>query len=81
MSKWTDILTEQQLEERYATTANLDPYFAYSQRVFWESRTIAQLNAIATQAWLSNDAELFQMARSYISILGVHLIPPSMRGD
>ncbi len=73
MFKWTDILTEQQLDERYALAAKINPVFSYSQRRFWESRTIEQLNAIATQAWLSNDAFMFQTARSYMSLLGVHL--------
>lgn len=66
MSQWTEILSPAQLDEHYARTAALDPVFARKQRAFYESRGDEQLRAIAAGAWQANDADTYQLARSYL---------------
>lgn len=67
MSRWTDILSPAQLDEHYAHVAALDPVFARKQRAFYESRGDEQLRAIVAGAWQANDAETYQLARSYLA--------------
>lgn len=67
MSKWVDILTVEELDALYALTAKIDPSFARQDREWWESRSIAQLSALKHQAWLTNDADQFQRAGSYLA--------------
>lgn len=68
MSKWTTILTAGELEALYASIAKLDPRFAAESRKFWESRTASQLEVLAHQSWLCNDAEAYQIARSLLAL-------------
>lgn len=65
MNKWTDLLTADQLYLFHADVAKLDPNFARKQRDFYESRTAPQLDALASQAWLCNEGESYQLAKSY----------------
>ena len=68
MSKWTHTLSPAELEARYALTYRLDPRFARSEREFWESRTTNQLAVLAHQAWLCNDADAYQVAKSLLAL-------------
>jgi 5-methylcytosine-specific restriction endonuclease McrBC GTP-binding regulatory subunit McrB len=62
---WVDVLSQDELDELHETTASLDPSFAAASRRFWESRTENELSALVHQAWLSNDGDQYQLARSY----------------
>lgn len=65
MSQWVEILTAAQIEARFQMTAKLDPRFARDQKHFYETRTLAQLDAHAHQSWLCNEADSYQLARSF----------------
>lgn len=64
-SRWTTILGADELAAHYALTASLDPAFARQSRDFYESRTEAQLEAMAAGAWIANDVDGWQLARSW----------------
>lgn len=64
-SRWTHILSAAELTALYELTASLDPAFAREWRDFYESRTEAQLESLAAGAWLCNDDDGWQMARSW----------------
>lgn len=70
MSKWTDILTWDQLK---ANHFEVDPTFGKKQLCFWTSCTIKQLRVLQAQAWLTNDDEQWQKARSYLVLSGEKL--------
>jgi hypothetical protein len=65
---WVDILSQEELDGFHEMTANLDPSFAAGARKFWESRTESDLTALANQAWLTNDGDQYQLARSYLAV-------------
>lgn len=67
MNPWADILTPAELLERITLTARLDVRFAGDQHGFYSTRTADQLRALTTQAWYANDAEGYQLARSYLA--------------
>jgi hypothetical protein len=67
-SAWNTILTAAELNAYYALTASLDLRFAKDERTFYESRTPAQLQVLAAQAWDCCDPTGYQMARSYNSL-------------
>lgn len=67
-SAWNTILTATALDARHALTASLDPRFAKEERAFYESRTSAQLRALAAQAWDCCDPTGYQMAQSYAAL-------------
>ncbi len=69
-SPWTDILSAAELSRRYAITESLDPCFAADQRAFYETRTLNQLRALMQQAWNCNEADAYQLARSYSTLAG-----------
>lgn len=68
MSQWTDILTAEQLDADYKIIASIDPRMASHSRTFWESRTIAQLQALRAGAWNANLSDQYQMAQSYLAL-------------
>jgi hypothetical protein len=70
-SAWTDILSYEQIMARNIEAAELDPCFVRRSISFWSSRTIKQLQTLKAQAWYANDAEQFQMARSYLRLSAV----------
>lgn len=70
---WNNILTVEQIEARYALTMQLDPRFALAERNFWETRNVCQLSCLASGAWEANDADTYQMARSYLHHAGAAL--------
>jgi hypothetical protein len=65
MSQWQHILTPAELDARRAMTASLDPRFARQEHEFYATRTATQLDGLAHGAWLANDPDGYQMARSY----------------
>lgn len=70
MSQWSEILSAEQLEAKYAATAKLDPRFAQKSKAFWEIQSVNSLRAHMAGAWTANDAEGYQMARSYLALQG-----------
>lgn len=68
MSQWTELLSTDQLAEHYALTNRLDRRFGISQQQYYETRSIAQLRALSCGAWTANDAEGYQLARSYLAL-------------
>lgn len=68
MSQWTNILTIADLKARYELTSNLDARFARDENYFWSTRTIDQLHILQHQAWLTNSADQWQLARSYLAL-------------
>lgn len=68
MSRWTEILTADQIDAQFAQTAALDPRFAREQRKFYETRTAIECGALAHQAWLCCDADAFQIASSFAAL-------------
>lgn len=68
MSQWTHILNREEIAARHALTARLDPAFAARERAFYETRTKAQLETLASQAWDCNSPTGYQMARSYAAL-------------
>lgn len=69
-SQWTHILTQAELDAQFELTHSLDPRFAREQRRFYATRTENELKALINQAWLCNDADGYQMARSYLALFG-----------
>ena len=67
-NRWNDILTREQLETMYSSTAQLDARFASEQRKFWETRTVNELHSLKGGAWYANDVECWQLARSYLEL-------------
>lgn len=70
MNHWSHILTAVELEAHYALTASIDPAFAAKEQAFYESRTYDQLKALAAQAFDSNQATAYQLAKTYASFKG-----------
>jgi hypothetical protein len=68
MNRWTILLTASGIAEYHAHTATVDPSFARAQREFYESRTASECDVLAHQAWLCNEADLYQLARSYAAV-------------
>lgn len=68
---WTDVLSQEELDDLHEKTADLDPAFAAASRRYWASRTENELSALAQQAWLTNDPDQYQMARSYLAVAGM----------
>jgi len=69
MSQWSKILNAAELAAYHARTAQLDPLFAAKQRAFYEGRTADQLDTLTHQAWEGNNADTYQLARSYRALL------------
>ena len=70
MSQWTEILSSEQLEARYASVAKLDAKFAVQSKAFWEIQSVNTLRGLMMGSWTANDAEGYQMARSYLALQG-----------
>lgn len=62
---WTHILTAAELEAYYALAAKIDPSHAARRRAFYESRTRVELDTLAYGAWMANDSDGYQMAKTY----------------
>jgi hypothetical protein len=68
-SQWTHVLTQAEIDARFDLTHAVDPRFAREQRRFYATRTSNELKALINQAWLCNDADGYQMARSYLALM------------
>lgn len=68
MSRWTILLTADGITEYHAHTATVDASFARRQREFYEGRTAEDCDALAYQSWLCNEADGYQLARSYAAL-------------
>lgn len=67
-NQWTEVLSPAELAARTAFTATLDPAFAARDKAFYDSRTAAQLRSLVAQAWKTNQADSYQVARSYLEL-------------
>ncbi len=67
-SQWVHVLGSAEIDAHFALTAQIDAKFATRARAFYESRTDAELTALANQAWLCNEATSFQLARSFAAL-------------
>ena len=65
MSAWSTVLTAAELDAYHSSTAALDQSFATKQKEFYEAQTVGSLSALMHQAWLCNDGDGYQLARSY----------------
>lgn len=65
MSAWSHVLSPAEIDAYVAKAACLDPAFAADQKLFYEAQTVRGLSALMHQAWLCNDADGYQLARSY----------------
>lgn len=74
-SRWTHVLTPEQLAARHALTASLDPAFAERERRWYEARTESELRCL--MYWAMNTAEdgAYQLARTYLA-LTFHTVEP-----
>lgn len=70
MSQWSEILSAEQLAERTALTAKLDPTFARRQHEFYSTQPANRLRSLQAGAFTANDAEGYQLARSYLAQIG-----------
>lgn len=68
MSRWTEILTAEQINEHFERFARLMPEMARAVRADWEGMTIGQLCAAKDQAWQTNEDDRYQMAASFLAI-------------
>lgn len=65
MNAWTTVLTAAELDAYHSSTATLDPNFAAKQKQFYEAQSVGSLSALMHQSWLCNEADGYQLARSY----------------
>lgn len=66
MSQWSEVLNENQIEERFKLTSSIDASFAVKQKEFYESRSESELRSLAVGCWNANDADGYQLAKSYL---------------
>lgn len=63
---WGQAPTTAELEAAYALTASLDPAFAATDRAWWESRTLVQLQSQRGYAYNLSNEEMYARANYYI---------------
>ncbi|MCV9960753.1 hypothetical protein OIU34_02475 [Pararhizobium sp. BT-229] len=68
MSRWTEILTPDEIAAYHTLTASLDPGFAAAEKAQYENRTAAELSTTMHRAWLCNQDCRYQLARSYLAL-------------
>jgi hypothetical protein len=65
---WSKLLSAAEIEADFALTASLDPAFAGASRTFWATRSAGELRVLRDGAWLANDPDTYQMARSLLAL-------------
>lgn len=68
MSQWTHVLTPAEIAAHHALIASIDPAFSVRDREYWEKRTEGELRSLMFGAWNCNDADAYQIARSYLAL-------------
>lgn len=68
MSRWTTVLSPDQIEDHFRRFAEVMPEMAARVRAEWEAMTLAELCAARHQAWNTNEDDRYQMANSFIAI-------------
>ena len=68
MSQWSEVLSAEQLDARYAKVSKLDPSFAAKQRRWYDAQSKSALISAANGAWMANDPEGYQLARSHAAL-------------
>lgn len=66
---WGQTPTTAEIEAAYTLTASLDPSFAATDRAWWESRTLPQLQAQRGYALNLSNEEMYGKANYYIDRL------------
>ena len=66
---WGQTPTTAELEANYALTASLDPGFAASDRKWWETRTLSQLQSQRGYAYNLSNEEMYAKANYYIDLM------------
>lgn len=70
VSQWVHILSPSEIEAHHALTASIDPSFARGAREFYQARSANELRALAAQAWNCCCPTSYQLARSYLAMIG-----------
>jgi hypothetical protein len=71
VNRFATILSPADIAAQHALTMRLDPAFARTSLAWWQGRTESQLRSLRSGAWFANDGETFQLASSYLAIMGV----------
>jgi hypothetical protein len=66
--RWSTLLSAAGIEADFALAASLDPAFAGASRTFWATRSAGELRVLRDGAWLANDPDTYQMARSLLAL-------------
>ncbi len=67
-SRWTHVMTREQLRARHALTASLGPDFAERERLWYEARTEGELRTAMVWAWNLAEDDTYQLARTYLAL-------------
>lgn len=70
-SKWTDVLSKDELGAHWELVKKLDPKFARASREYYETRTRQELAADMHKAWNCNDGDWYQLAHSYHHLITI----------
>ena len=65
---WT-AYTAEQIGDYHRRTERLDPAFAQREREYYSTRTVAQLEDLARQAWLCNQDCRHALAMGYLALI------------
>lgn len=68
MSKWTTILTPEQIDAHFAIYGEYGRVNRHNLRAAWDGLTVDQLRVARHEAWLCNQSERFMLARSFLAI-------------
>lgn len=68
-SRWITVLAPTEIAQHWERMAAIDPGHTRCARAWWESQGRPSLDGLAAGAWLCNDAEQYQLARSYAAYL------------
>lgn len=68
MSRWTEILTADEIAAYHALTASIDPCFAAAEKAQYERYTASELRSAMHRAWLCAEDCRYQLARSYLAL-------------
>lgn len=68
-SRWTHILTPDEIAAYHELTASIDPRFAAAERAQYERWTASELKSAMNRAWLCCEDCRYQLARSYLAMI------------
>jgi len=62
---WMNTLEPREIGDYWAAYRSEFPCMAARSREFYDSRTLTELDGLITAAWNTNDAQAYQLAKSY----------------